>query len=359
MSKAFKTITLSEVTKLIAAIGHHTTVLVQGEMGIGKTEILKELSRMFPDYFACYADMTTKDVGDLLMPKIRPLNDVDTCSFVPNEEFGFHVPRKKLIMLDELGKAKGGVLNACLRLMNERSLGTNELPEGSIVFATTNLTIEGLGDTIPPHAKNRITVVQVAKPTAEEWTNNYALGAEVDPVIIATVNEYPQMFASFTDYEKPEQNPYIFDNRVSRAAFVTPRSMKRASDIYKSAAKVGGAVLTHALIGTVGEAAAHEIMTMHNMSAKMPRWEEIITDPESAPLPDTAAGQCMTVMKAAQRIEKTNLEAWMTYVKRLPLETQALFARSVMHKNSPKREMVATTSYFVGWVVSNHWVFAE
>ena len=143
----YKSLSLQQTTDLIAAVGDLRTVLVQGEMGIGKSSILKSLQKyeQFKDYMFCYVDLTTKDVGDFSVPKIRTVDGVEVCAFVPNEEFGLHLKGKKVVMmLDELGKAKGGVLNACLRLMLERQQGTNKL-EG-IIFATTNLSVEGIGD---------------------------------------------------------------------------------------------------------------------------------------------------------------------------------------------------------------------
>jgi hypothetical protein len=45
-----------------------------------------------------------------------------------------------------------------------------------------------------------------AKPNAQTWIEDYAIPMGINPVIIGTVAEYPEMFASFEDYEKPEQN---------------------------------------------------------------------------------------------------------------------------------------------------------
>ena len=184
---------------LILAVGDTTTVLAQGEMGIGKSSILSILKSKLPDHHFCYGDMTTKDVGDFLVPKIRSLNGTDVCSFIPNEEFGFHFDKPIVLMLDEIGKASKAVMNACLRLMLERKLGTYSLPEGSIVFATTNLANEAIGDNLPPHARNRISVVKVRKPSADEWIE-WALDNDSAPEVLLTVKQFPQMLASFEDY---------------------------------------------------------------------------------------------------------------------------------------------------------------
>lgn len=360
MSEAslYSKVTLAQATDLIAAIGHTNTVLVQGEMGIGKSAILKELAKRFPNHYPCYVDITTKDVGDFIIPKIKTLDGVDVCEFVPNVEFGFHFKDRPIIMmLDELGKAKGGVMNACLRLMHERCLGMYKLVTGSIVFATTNLTEEGLGDSLPPHARNRITTVRAAKPTVDEWIQNFAIGADIDPVIIATVNEYPQMLASYEEFEKPEQNAYIYHPKASRASFVTHRALANASNIYKQTRHLGNDVMAHALAGTVGKAAMHHILTMATLDMELPSWEAILNDPENTPVSTNAAAACLLVMKAVQRVEKETMGAWMTYLKRMTKETQGLFARSIVSSNCPKAGMASNQREFTQWVVKNGYLF--
>jgi hypothetical protein len=358
----YNTITLKQTADLIAAVGDQQTVLVQGEMGIGKSAILKMLKAMpkFKDYFFCYVDITTKDVGDFVVPKIKDIDGQEVCSFIPNEEFGFHFKNKKVVMmLDELGKARGGVLNASLRIMNERGLGTYTLPEGSIVFGTTNLAVEGIGDNVPPHARNRITVVRAAKPNAQTWIEDYAIPSGINPVIIGTVAEFPEMFASFEDYEKPEQNTYINDPRTVRTAFVTPRSMERASHIYERTRILGDAVMCHALAGTVGEKAMHNILTMDKLDTQLTPWDELVKSPETATVPSSAAASCMLVSKAVQRIERDTVQAWMKFMNRMPKEAQGLFARSVMSDKCPKRDVAARNTEFAVWAASNNFLFAK
>ena len=77
MTDLYKAISLQQCADLISAVGHTTTVLAQGEMGIGKSSMLKMLQAKHPDHFVCYGDMTTKDVGDFLIPKIRTIDGTD------------------------------------------------------------------------------------------------------------------------------------------------------------------------------------------------------------------------------------------------------------------------------------------
>ena len=358
VQKPYGDISLNECVSLIEKVGDTVTVLVQGHVGSGKSSMLKILAAKYPEHTPVYCDITTKDVGDFLIPQIRTLDDVPVCSFIPNEEFGFHYNKPVLLLLDELGKASKAVMNACLRLMLERHLGTHALPEGSIVFATTNLASEGVGDNIPAHARNRICTVKMRKPSADEWRFDFAQNNDVDPVIIATAIEYPEMLASFEDYEVPEQNTYIHDPRVPRAAFVTPRSLEKASDILKACQELPENTLIHALCGVVGERAALDIMTILRLDQTLPSWASIIAAPDKAKAPSSGAALCLIISKGLGNVTKENFDAWLTYMARLPREAQCLFMRGIMSSNCPRRPIAVVNKKFAELCISLGWAFS-
>ena len=87
VAKAYSSITLNDAAELVAASGDKVTYLFSGELGIGKSSILKQLKKRFGDaYHYCYVDMTIKDVGDFLIPKIVNVDGVEVCRFVPTAE---------------------------------------------------------------------------------------------------------------------------------------------------------------------------------------------------------------------------------------------------------------------------------
>jgi energy-coupling factor transporter ATP-binding protein EcfA2 len=358
MKKLYSDVSFQEVVNVINRIGDKVTVLVSGHTGTGKSSILKELAALNPNHVPCYLDVTVMDVGDFLIPKIRTLNGDEVCSFIPNESFGFHLKKPIILLLDEIGKASKSVMNCSLRLMLERSLGVYDLPEGSIVFATTNLGIEGLGDNIPPHARNRVCNVNMRKPTAEEWRWNYAQNAGVDPVVIASAIEYPSCFASFQDYEVAGQNQYIYDPRSPTISFVTPRSLEKASDILKKCRDVPEPVLYHLLAGVVGERFTADMMNILKLDNTMPAWSEIINKPDTTIVPPNGAAICLVVSKALSNVATDTFDSWMTYLNRLPREAQALFAMSVMSANSPKRSVAVTNRKFTEYAVENGYLFS-
>jgi MoxR-like ATPase len=352
----YKSVTLQECADLIHAVGDTVTVLAQGEMGIGKSSMLKMLQAMNPNHFVCYGDMTTKDVGDFLVPKIRSLNGSEVCSFIPNEEFGFHLDKPIILMLDEIGKASKAVMNACLRLMLERKLGTYSLPKGSIVFATTNLANEAIGDNLPPHARNRLAVVKVRKPTSDQWIE-WALDNDIAPEVLMTVKQFPQMLASFEDFDKASDNEYIYDPRTPRPAFCTPRSMEKASDIIKKTKPLGLNIMAHTLKGTIGNRATYDMLSIIQLNAELPEWDKIIASPETCPIPKSPSAVCMLVYSSIQRIEKDEVSKFMKYLERLSKEAQGLFATSIMRTS--KKTTVGTNQGFIKWATANNYLFAQ
>lgn len=350
-TKPYNSISLAQAADVIAAIGDTVTCLFTGQMGIGKSSMLKALAERFPDHKPVYLEAQLLDLGDLQIPRFNG----DVVSFVPNEALGVHEDRPIILMLDELGKASKSVLNALLRIMLERKIGDKALPKGSLVFATTNMTIEGLGDNIPAHARNRLCQMHIRKPSAMEWVEEYGFKAGIHPVILGAAIEFPSMFESFEDVEDPNSNHYIYHPKQARTAFVTPRSLEKASDILKATEALPDDVRVHALMGVVGEAAAMDILTLVKLNDTLPTWEQVINSPDSTKLPKGAAACCMMTAKAVQRVERDTFDAWMTYVQRMGKEVQALWARSVMR--SPKVSIATTHRGFAEWAAANSFLF--
>lgn len=354
-------LSVNETFQSILLNGHKRTVLVQGHMGSGKTSLLNMLAEALPSHLPHYFDCTTKDLGDITIPDVMSLDAGAKCvTYVPNEEFGLHTGQPVILMLDEFGKANPAVKNALMRPMLERKMGSYAFPEGSIIFATTNLGAEGVGDLLLPHHRNRISIQTMRKPGAVEWIT-WGLDNDIDPIVLGWVRDNPHVMDSFEEHPDPESNPYIYHPKSSRSSFVTPRSLEAASDWTKLVDKLSTNTLTAQLIGTIGDRAALDLMAYVSLSTDLPKLQQIKDDPRNAPVPKTIAATCMVVFRTLQTIDNTWVDAWFTYMERLDSEAQALFINGVRNAdyNQQKRDTVMTSKVFGTWLQQFGYLFGS
>jgi energy-coupling factor transporter ATP-binding protein EcfA2 len=352
-------LTLDQIANLMKAVGHDRTVLVQGHMGTGKSSLLKMLAAEMPTHRPIYFDCTTKDLGDLMLPRIADVGaDAHYVSFAPNEELGLHHNEPVIVMLDEYGKANPAVKQGLTAFMLERKLGSYKLHPDSIVFCTTNLGAEGVGDLLVAHQRNRITVVTARKPSNMEWIE-WGINNGIDHTLLGWCKDNPQLFADFTEMRDPEENPYIYHPRAQRAAFVTPRSLEAASDILKQRGGMDDMTVTAALMGTIGDRGAMDLMAFVKLADQLPSLESIKKDPSNAKVPSSAAAVCMVVYRTLASLERDWLDAWMDYMQRLDKEAQGMFANGVRAPKYSKQSMVMTNKKFTQWAMQNNYLFAS
>jgi len=366
-AQAMYALGINQTADLIGTIGRDITVVVQGNMGTGKSSIINILADRFPNHKPVYLDCTTLvDSADLFMVKYS--EDGKTFKTVPLEDLGLHLPDQPIIlMLDEIGKCNRSVILACNRIMLERKHSGYELHPDSIVFATTNLGTEGLGDLLPAHTRNRITVVTMRNPDNMEFIEDFGINNDLDPALLGFCKEKPELFHSFEQYENPEENPYIPHPRANRVAFTTPRSLHRASDILKKREQLceldkhGNKIypqLTAALVGTIGDRAALDLAAFIALADKLPTREQIETDPMNAPVPDSPAAVCMVVYRALATIERKWVDPWLTYMNRLSKEAQGLFVNGVRAPQYSRRDYVVQNKKYQDWCMANNYMFS-
>ena len=349
---------LDQCVNLVATIGSKRTVLLQGDIGNGKSSTLNTLAQELPTHTACYFDCTTKDLGDITIPNIAKLDDgTGYVTYLTNEELGAHHNKPIILMIDEFGKANPAVKNALLRLMLERKIGSYSLHPDSIVYATTNKGSEGVGDLLPPHARNRLTVVQVRK-TDHITLIEHGINNDWDSTILGWLKDNPHLLASFEEVKDPDENPYIFHPKQQRAAFVTPRSLEASSDILKQRERMDDVTLTAALMGTIGDRGAMDLMSFVKLADQLPSLQSVKDDPKNAKVPDSASAICMVVYRTLAALEKDWLNAWMDYLPRLDTEAQALFANGVRAPKYSKQPMVMTNKKFTEWAMKNSHLYS-
>ncbi len=360
-------LSLLEFADAIGELGHEVTIIGQGEPGIGKSAMLKVLQKRYPDHEVAYIDCTLLDLGDFALPYTVEENGKRVTRFAPNARFKFQSGKPVIIMLDEIVKAMKTVKNVLLTLMNEGRIGDEYVPAGSKIFGTTNMASDSVGDTFEAHARNRVCFTTVRKPhagfnadgsvDADSW-GAWAIENDIAPEVIAWVKGNPQCLESYTDPAQKD-NEYIFNPvRAGQTAFVTPRSLEKASHIAKRRDKLGHTTTISLLAGTIGEKAARDMESFFTVVDKLPTWESIVADPMGAKLPgptDTIA-KCLLVFSALSRVDAKSVDPWLDYLKRMDMEWQALFAKSGI-KSETKQKILVGNAKFKKWASDNQWAF--
>jgi len=355
----------AQVINLIKSVGAKRTVLVEGEAGSGKTAMHYALAKL-PEFKHYYTpkpiDCTQLSDGSVWMPDIDRSRGVSR--ELPNERFGVddenHAgvegARPALICLDEIGKTRQFIKDVLAPIVYERRVGNYGFAPGSIVWGATNLTDEGLGDHMQPHLRNRLIIVQMRKPTKDEWVQNFAIPAGVNETVIAACEMYPMAFDSFLDYRAggkhagksmARDNPYISDPaNAGQGQVVTGRSLHTASDIVDARAGMDDATLQHALAGAVGAAFAANIMSMVRFGDQLPSYDRVIADPAGAPLPSNPTAQIVQVFQFIKQVQdREQAEAVSEYTQRMKGEMKSLFVNCVANSKGRLQDFALSATF--------------
>jgi len=344
-----KTVTLKQAAQIILATPQNR-YLLQGEPGIGKSSLLGFLTEALPTHNAAYLDVPNMDLGDIAMPVIDHDNKVTR--YYPNARFRLHEGKPVIIMLDEYTKGAEPIknmLHPMLEVHNPR-LGDIPIDPRSYIFLTGNLSSDGVGDSLKAHSRNRIILLTVRKPTADEWLE-WAVENNIEPVVMAWVKQFPHALASYLDGDQTD-NPYIYNPKKVQTSFVSPRSLERASNIVRARAELDQDSVIAALSGAIGEAASRDMQAFIAYQDQLPTWESIIRSPRTTSVPESAGACAVMVFGAIAKLDTNNINPFMDYVERFEPEWQAAFCINLA-KSKTKQAIAFSSKKFADWVQKN------
>lgn len=343
-----RTVTLKQAAKLIAACPENRFML-QGEPGIGKSSLLKELSKQFPNHAVSYIDVPNMDLGDIAMPVVD--HETKTTKYYPNSRFNMHTGKPVLIMLDEFPKGAEPVKNMLHPLLEKTNPRLGDVPvhPDSIIFMTGNMASDGVGDNLKAHTRNRIVPVTVGKPNADDWVS-WAIDNNLAPEVCAWVQRFPQVLASYLDGGQGD-NPFIFNPKKVQTAFVTPRSLETASNIVSKRDQLDYEVVISALTGTLGESGARGLEAFVTYADQLPVWEAMVSNPTTTQVPVDPGACAVIVFGAIARVTKENIDKFMQYLDRFEAEWQAVFCINIAKSN--KQVVAFSSKKFSEWVTKN------
>ena len=355
---SYPSVSLNDLRRIIPVAGPVITPYIMGEPGTAKSSLLSMLTKDLGDeYEPIYFDCGSLNYGDV--GSYIPVHDTKTLEFYVSSLLKFDSPKKKLIMLDEFGKLSKVLRPTMTRLILERMVGNLSLTEGSIIFATSNSTTDGVGDFLAAHEGNRVSVFKLRKPRAVDEAGRpveylvYASENGVSPVTQAFAAMTPAAFAS---YEDDPENPMVFNPRTNNTTFLSLRSLTKADFAYiQNRAVLGEAATFAGLCGTVGRAAAEAIMAFIALEAEVTSIPDIVANPDTARMPSNMGVLYMIIFNAVNAlVTQDDLTAFMKYMKRSGSdEIQAVFFTMLAANNKTAR-LARGNASIKEWMQTNY-----
>lgn len=349
------TVSIKELRKVIPLIGSELTPIIQSEPGCGKTTLLTMIREDLGDaYDYIYVDCPVKDMSDIGMT--IPNHQTHTLEYYVSSLFMLDSPKPKVILLDEFMKSPKLLQVIFTRLMLERMVGDVPLPSGSIVFGTSNNASDGVGDTMLAHAGNRVCIMEMAKPSVNEWLE-WSSANGISRVVRAFVAMFPRVLASYRNGDQ-DDNPYIFNPKKTQLSFCSPRSLAKCDVIVKNRDILGDNATMVALAGTIGASGAGDMSAFLSLERTLIDVKDIIKAPELVKVPDEISAQLMIMFQAVDVLEtQDELTKFMSFVNKIPSsEVQAVFF-TMMMRNAKSIKLARNNAQIAEWAKNNHELF--
>lgn len=296
---------------LLALIGERVPLHIWGACGVGKSQIVSQVADEL-DYDFLDVRAVQLDPIDLRgLPRIT----ADSTEWVPPK----FLPTggKGILFLDELTSAPQMTQAGCYQLVLDRKLGEYKLPDGWVVIAAGNPASErGVHFSMPRPLRNRFVHLDLESDLTD-WCR-WALRSGVRSEIIAFLRFKPALL-------------HDADATSDQNAWPTPRSWEMASNVLKGLAGRGGALTAsiegQMLEGTIGPATTAEFVGFLRLFRQLPSIDEILLNPETAPLPDEPSAQIAIATALGRSMSDQSVAKGAKYLDRMPIEMRILAMR--------------------------------
>jgi MoxR-like ATPase len=296
---------------LLALIGERVPLHIWGPCGVGKSQIVFQV-----------ADDTQREFRDVRAGQLDPV-DLRGLPRIASHQTEWAPPKflptsgKGILFLDELTSAPQMTQAACYQLVLDRRLGEYVLPDGWVVIAAGNPASErGVHFSMPRPLRNRFVHLHL-EADLPEWCR-WAFRAGIRSEIIAFLRFKPALL-------------HDADATSDQNAWPTPRSWEMASNVLKGTASKTGTLAAETeaqlLEGTIGPAATAEFVGFLRLFRQLPSIDEILLNPEKAPLPGEPSAQIAIATALGRAMSDQSVAKGLTYLDRMPTEMRVLAIR--------------------------------
>lgn len=348
-------VTINELRRNIPVFGQVITPIILSEPGCGKTSLLYQIAEDLGDKYAppVYFDAPSMDYGDI--GQRIPNRDQKTLEFMVAEELNMDDPRPKIILIDEFLKCGKMMRIIFTKLILERMVGNRKLPEGSIVFATSNNAEDGVGDFAQAHEGNRVVFFEMAKPSVREWLP-WAVQNGISAITCAFVSMNESVFDSYKDEVDPKnRNPVIFHPVTNKRSFLSHRSLAKADLAFiQNRHVMSEDFLMAGLVGTIGKAGAEMLAAFIALEKQLTPVSDVFKNPETVAVPTNLSALYMMMFNAVRVVDtQDELAAFMLFIERTKSsEVEAVFY-TMLANNKRTIRLAKNNAKLNAWLQEN------
>ena len=307
---------------LHALIGERVPLHVWGACGVGKSQIVCQVANDLGYDFLDVRAVQLDPVDLRGLPRIA----ADQTEWVPPRFLP--TDGKGILFLDELTSAPQLTQAGCYQLVLDRRLGEYRLPDEWVVLAAGNPASErGVHFAMPRPLRNRFVHLDL-EPDLEDWCR-WAIRAQVRPEIIAFLRFKPELL-------------HDTDATSDANAWPTPRSWEMASRVLSGVDRRTNARLlsgtsefeAQLLDGTVGQAAASELVAFLRLFRELPSIDEILLNPSTARVPTEPSAQIAIATALGRVLSDSSVGRGISYLERMPAEMRVMAMRDAAARNT-------------------------
>lgn len=321
------------------AIPAHINVLVSGSPGIGKTDIITAVCREI-GYRCLIAHPVVSDPTDFKgMPwVVTDEHGNNVAEFIPFGELKklMDAEDNTVMFFDDLGQAPPVVQAAVMQLLLAREINGQKISDNVTFLAATNRKQDKAAVTgILEPVKSRFGAIVELVPDNDAW-HDWGVKAGLDLKLLYFIRFKKELLCRF------EANADMTQSPIPRCWAFVDKWLK---------AGVPKNVRLQWIAGSVGMGAAKEFCAFLDVFEDLPNLSMIETHPNKVQVPDRDRTDVMYAVVSAvvAKAKETNMDNIMVYIRKFPIEFQALFVHDI---EQIKPDCMETKAY-IRWIEKN------
>jgi len=315
---------ISEYRNLMElALPKRRRVLAVGKPGVGKSYTAAEAARelgMDLIVMCLPLDDPSTIRGYPRPPSPGSGGDAEHCLFDGMAK-AFRATRPTLLFLDDIGQASESTLKAVMRIVQFGELDGKKLPECVSIGGATNDVGHGAG------------VYGMIEPLKSRFHTIVTVETDLDDVIgYGLARGWPAWLCAYLR-NSPDA---LIDWKPSKSMAIDgacPRGWEYAAEWFNL-----GIEDPEVIAGCVGRGRASACLAFKELQADLPDLDQILIDPDSAPVPENPSARFLVAMGLACKLSAGNFGNALRYLNKLPAMFRAFGIRDAFRAEAQKRK---------------------